>query len=53
MKDIINYNSKYQHHGYQEWYNHGEMIHRGNWKNGITIGYSEFHGIRTTIYYII
>jgi len=53
MKDIINYNSKYQHHGYQEYYYFDGLPARFNCKNGITIGYSEFHGIRTTKYYII
>ena len=55
MKDIEPKNSKDQYHGYQEWYQEYSyaLWYRGKWKNGLAIGYEEFHGIRTTKYYII
>lgn len=53
MKDISNHNSKGQHNGYQEWYNHGKMIHRGNWRNNRVIGYAEWYRFNETFFYII
>ena len=51
MKNIQNYNSKDQHHGYQEWYI-GIMIFRGNFKNDIKIGYGESHYNTKTYFHI-
>jgi hypothetical protein len=43
MKDIRNYNSKEQSHGYQEIYLYNDKLYyRGNWKNGKCIGYEEY-----------
>jgi hypothetical protein len=46
IKDIDNYNTKYQRHGYQEWYhymNKPKIKVRCNYKNGQEIGYEEWH----------
>jgi hypothetical protein len=57
MKDIINKNSKDQHHGYQEWYGYNKVInkviYRGNYKNNERIGYAEYHGSKRTNFNII
>ena len=60
MKDIRNKNSKYQYHGYQEWYPHNsnntlfrsKIAYRSNMKNGKLIGYSELHYMYLTEYHI-
>lgn len=54
MKDIRNKNSKYQYHGYQEWYPHynNKLAYRSNMKNGKLIGYSELHYMYRTEYHI-
>ena len=45
-KDINNYNTKGDHHGYQEWYGpDGKMWLRGNWRNGVEIGYEECNDV--------
>ncbi len=43
-KDVDNYNSKGQHHGYQEWYYDGNLWCRFNAKNGKWDGYREWYG---------
>jgi len=52
-KDIININDKGQYHGYVEQYHNGKLNHRGNWKNGNRIAYTERHITGYTQYYII
>jgi hypothetical protein len=52
-KDITNYNSKEQSHGYQEVYYYNKLSYRGNRKKGNPIGYGESHGSKRTRYYII
>ncbi len=40
-------NSKGGFHGYQEWYWDTDckfLWYRGKWKNGLEIGYEEYHG---------
>lgn len=54
-KDITNYNSKGEWHGYQERYWDKEcntLWYRTNYKNGSLIGYEEYHLIKQTRYYI-
>jgi hypothetical protein len=53
MKDIININSKGQYHGYQQghWVNN-KIVHRFNKINDWIIGYTEWHAIKETEYYI-
>ncbi len=44
MKTIINKNSKRQYHGHQQWYwINAELKYRGCWKNGVILGYQEWH----------
>ncbi len=45
MKDIINKNSKGQHHGYQEWYSGGKLFYKGFYNNGVDVDYEEFYNI--------
>jgi len=52
MKDIENFNSKGEFHGYQEVYWLRFRWYRGFKKNGKQIGYQEWHGVKETIYYI-
>ena len=52
-KNIYNYNSKKQLHGYQEKYWNNILRFRGNYKNGLRIGYLEWHYDKETEYYII
>jgi hypothetical protein len=53
MRDIINYNNKGQHHGYQQGYwIDNKIAHRFNKKNNELIGYAEWHAIKETEYYI-
>ena len=51
-KNITNYNNKSQSHGYQKWYGYHKLIYRGNYKNNERIGYTEWHFIEQTRYYI-
>ena len=54
MKNIINRNSKGQLHGYQQglfWFNN-KIAHRFNKRNDMIIGYTEWHAIKETEYYI-
>ena len=53
MRDIININSKGQRHGYQQgfWVNN-KIAHRYNKRNDGIIGYTEWHAIKETEYYI-
>lgn len=53
MKDIINYNSKQQPHGYQELYVGNKLLSIGNWINNKPIGYTEYHFSKKTNFYII
>lgn len=52
MKNIINYNSKSQCHGYQEWYWGEELKLRAYIKMDKVMGYEEFHGVKQTNFYI-
>jgi antitoxin component YwqK of YwqJK toxin-antitoxin module len=53
-KQIRNYNDKRKLHGYQEWYYHaGKLSLKGNIRNGVLIGYIEWHAKKETEYYII
>ncbi len=54
-KNITNYNHKGQYHGYQEWYYMRTIMKlrcRGNYKNDKPVGYSEWHGVEKTRFYI-
>lgn len=53
MRDIINRNSKGQRHGYQQgfWVDN-KTAHRYNKRNDVIIGYTEWHAIKETEYYI-
>jgi hypothetical protein len=56
-KDIKNYNSKKQYHGYQEWYYKGNLFIRGIYKNNIQTNYRERHNRQRqvdnqTVFYI-
>lgn len=53
MKDIMTKNSKGGLHSYQEYYYFDRVSSRFNCKNGKVIGYGEFHGVRTIIFFII
>ena len=58
MKEITNYNSKGDYHGYQQWYGYQEwytdrLSFRGNYKNNERIGYTEYHGTKQTRFNII
>jgi len=52
-KQIINYNTEGEYHGYQKWYWDNKLWFRCNFKNGRRIGYMERHGIKQTKFYII
>ena len=52
MKNIINFNSKGQHHGYQQGCLNNIIYHRFNKINDKIIGYTEWHAIKETEYYI-
>ena len=43
MKDINNFNSKIERHGYQEFYYNNKLYYRGTWKNGLEFGYIEIN----------
>ena len=53
-KNIRNYNSKGEWHGYIEVYNNTTNIlyYRTNYKNGHFIGYIEWHSEKLTQYHI-
>ena len=52
-EDMTNYNSKGQFHGYQERYHYdNKLMVRGNSKNGLDVGYQEWHNVKETEYYI-
>ena len=53
MKDIRNYNSKQELHGYQERYGADILWYRGNLKYDKSIGYVEFHNWKETKFCII
>ncbi len=52
-KSIRNHNKKGQTHGYQEWYNIHGLSYRAIYKNNEHVGYSEWHGMEETIFFII
>ena len=45
MKDIRNYNSKQELHGYQERYLNDKLYYRANWRYDCCIGYEEWSGM--------
>ena len=51
-EEIVNFNSKEQYHGYQQWYWDNTLVVRLNYKNGNEIGYEELHVLKKTIFYI-
>ena len=53
MSNIRNKNSKGQYHGYQQgfWVDN-KIAHRYNKRNDVIIGYTEWHAIKETEYYI-
>ena len=52
-KNISNYNSKNENHGYQEFYYvNGKLSLRANFKNGSGVGYVEMHRFVQTLYKI-
>ena len=52
-KNISNYNSKNETHGYQEmYYVDGKLSLRANFKNGSGLGYVEMHRFVQTLYII-
>ena len=42
-KEIVNFNSKNQYHGYQERYWSDKLYYRANWRYDCCIGYEEYH----------
>jgi len=54
MKNIYNYNTKNELHGYQNWYfrDSNKLYFRGNYKNDRYIGYNESHNWKITRYNI-
>jgi len=54
-KNIINYNTNGQRHGYHEcYYSNGDSYFiRTTFKNGLSIGYCENHATKQTRYHII
>ena len=50
-KESLDSNGKW--HGYQEWYNiYGQLRLRVLMKHGAEIGYEEYHGTKSTSFYI-
>ena len=45
MKQIDNYNSKGEPHGYNQWCDVNGLWYRGTWKNNQQIGYHEVNTI--------
>lgn len=45
---------KTQSHKYQVWDLDNKLVHRGNWRNRVSVGYMEFHfsKIMETVFYI-
>jgi len=43
QKEISQYDSKGEHHGYQEWFSIGNLWFRGVYKHGDEIGYNEYN----------
>jgi hypothetical protein len=51
--DIRNYNSKGEWHGYHEWYLSSDyIVFRTMYKNGLKVGYVEWHRSQLTDFYI-
>jgi hypothetical protein len=56
MESIENKNDNFQWHGYQQWYwTKGKLHYRGCWKNGVRLGYMEWHNnvCKSVKFYII
>jgi len=51
-QDIITKNKKGQVHGYAEYYYKDKISYRTTYKNGENISYSEWHGMKETIFFI-
>jgi hypothetical protein len=52
-QEIRNYNQKNQFHGYQEWcYEDGNIRFRCIYKNGLEVGYEEWHNNQQTNFHI-
>jgi len=51
-KDIEETDSNGLYHGYQEWYMYGKLSSRLLMKHGDEIGYEEYHGAKSTNFYI-
>jgi len=51
-KNIFPKNQKGQLHGYAEYYYKNKISYRTIYKNGENISYSEWHGMRETIFFI-
>ena len=51
-KSIRNHNKKGQTHGYQEGYYVNKLLFRATYKNMKHVGYSEWHGMKQTEFYI-
>ena len=52
--EIVSRNDKEEYHGYQEWlgYNKSKIRLRGNYKNNMEIGYTEWHYPAITLFCI-
>jgi hypothetical protein len=52
-QNIAPKNDKGEFHGYHEWYNiDGRLSFRCIYKNGLEVGYSEWHNTKKTLFYI-
>jgi hypothetical protein len=51
-KDILNYNSKGEPHGHQQSFYVNKLLFRATYKNMKHVGYSEWHGMKETIFHI-
>ena len=51
-KNIFPKNQKGQVHGYAEYYYNNKISYRTIYKNGENISYSEWHGMKETIFHI-
>ena len=51
-KDILNYNSKGEPHGYQQSFYVNKLLFRATYKNMKYLGYREWHGMKQTEFYI-
>jgi hypothetical protein len=51
-KEIKNYNSKGEPHGYQQSFHVNKLLFRATYKNMKYLGYREWHGMKQTEFYI-